>query len=234
MKVVLFTSMNQAYYNNYGRHMVESYKKYMLPKMPLYIYNEDFSINDPDINELNWPMDDNYFFFQKRWETRPRITLFAKKGFSVIHAMENIEADYLIWVDADCQFVETISTRALEILLDRKYVAGCFGVWHKKSELEYYSCETGVFVLNKKHQDFSKFRDRYKDIYIHDDTSNLRRFYDGEVFGAVVKELTEQGIMIQDFSLLKQKRYKTPIKHSFLNEFIKHFKGKGLKNRKFK
>lgn len=234
MRAALFTSMSQAYYNNYGRYMIESYKKHMAAKMPLFVYNEDFSIGDPDIIELGWPMSQEYYDFQERWASRPRITLFAKKGFSIIHAMENIDAEKLIWIDADCQFESPIHTRALEQLLNPEYAAGCFGVWHKREEEEFYSCETGVFVLNKVHQDFTKFRDLYKDIYVNDRTENLRRFYDGEVFGAVVKELTEQGVMIQDFSSLSKKRFKTPIKHSFLNDFIKHYKGKGLKVRKFK
>ena len=234
MRAALFTSMSQAYYNNYGRYMIESYKKHMAAKMPLFVYNEDFSIGDSDIIELGWPMSQEYYDFQERWAGRPRISLFAKKGFSIIHAMENIDADKIIWIDADCQFSSAIHTRALEIMLNSEYAAGCFGVWHRKNDIEYYSCETGVFVLNKTHQDFPKFRDLYKDIYVNDRTENLRRFYDGEVFGATVKELSEQGVMIQDFSLMSGKRFKTPIKHSFLKDFIKHYKGKGLKDRHFK
>lgn len=234
MRAALFTSMSQAYYNNYGRYMIESYKKHMTAKMPLFVYNEDFSIGDPDVIELGWPMDHEYHDFQERWKSRPKISLFAKKGFSIIHAMNNIDADKLIWIDADCQFEKSIHTRALEKLLNPEYVVSCFGVWHKEGSVEFYSCETGVFVLNKAHQDFIKFQNRYKDIYINDQTENLRRFYDGEVFGAVVKELCSQGIKVQDFSSMSKKRYKTPIKHSFLNEFIKHYKGKGLKGREFK
>lgn len=87
-------------------------------------------------------------------------------------------------------------------------------------------------MLNKNHPQFDHFVDIYSNIYNTDDYSNLRRFYDGEVFGEAVSRLSANGVKFLNLSPVDKKtkkKYKTPIKKSLLNEYIVHYKA-GSKN----
>jgi hypothetical protein len=173
-----------------------------------------------------------YFEFQSSNE-KDRVKIFAKKAYSVIHAMTNSQADRIIWVDADNIFFKDIPILFLEQLCSEDTLATFMGVWHhedktnKKSQT-FFSAETGFFILNKNHKGFSKFSNRYKQYYDNRIKDGLRRFYDGEVFGAVVKELEEE-FKFNDLCNKFNKKYKSPMKHTVLGEYMHHYKSKHSK-----
>jgi len=74
---------------------------------------------------------------------------------------------------------------------------------------------------------FTDFKNTYKSIYVNDDYKNLRRFYDGEVYGETVLRLQEQGAEVLDLN--KGWRHKTPIPRSVLGPYISHYKA-GVKD----
>jgi hypothetical protein len=74
---------------------------------------------------------------------------------------------------------------------------------------------------------FEKMKNRYKEYYTKDLGYNLRRFYDGEVYGKVVAEMEEQGAKL--FELNDNYRYRSPIPRSILKPYIHHYKA-GLKD----
>jgi hypothetical protein len=51
---------------------------------------------------------------------------------------------------------------------------------------------------------------------------NLRRFYDGEVYGAVVKEMVSHGAYIMELN--PEHRHRTPIPRSVMAPYIMHYK----------
>ena len=102
-----------------------------------------------------------------------------------------------------------------------------FSVWHEKDDKTYHSCETGFFVLNKRHEGFADFASTYKEIYNKDKTEGMRRFYDGEVYGRTVELMQEKGYKMNN---LNPARHKTPISRSAMAPYITHFKA-GLKDR---
>lgn len=225
MKYAAITSMNQVYYDKCGKHMLSSFKNNWKNIMPLHVYNEDnFSLNDNTFIEMGWDLGIEYDKFQSRHKNN-RVKTFSKKGFSIIHAMENINCDVLIWLDAD-----TIIKQKIDILDDillENQLSAHFSVWHEKNGIKYHSCETGFFMLNKKHKGFNDFCKTYKDIYTKDKTKGLRRFYDGEIYGKTIELMMSKGYEVNN---LNPGSHKTPMSRSILKEYIAHLKA-GLKKR---
>jgi len=67
----------------------------------------------------------------------------------------------------------------------------------------------------------------YKDIYVNDRMKDLRRFYDGEVYGKTVELLENKGHKMMN---LNPGKHRTPIPRSVLAPYLNHFKA-GVKDR---
>ena len=226
MKYAFITSMNEKYYHKCGKNMLDSCSNF-LKDFDLYLYNEDF-VPPHDIILMGWDLGADYDNFDQRWPKKSAVSKFAKKGFSIIHAMNNIECDFLIWLDADCVIEQKITEEFLDSLTSKKILSSHFSVYHTVDDKEYHSCETGFFILNKNHKKFEKFKEIYTSIYVNDDTKNLRRFYDGEVYGETVNRL--DGPCMNN---LNPGKHKTPMSRSVVKGYISHYKGKTLKDKIF-
>lgn len=230
MKFDVITSFNETYYNNIGKDCVETWLKYWPAEMSLTCYVEEFELPAQDrIKQITFDqLPAEYSEFQKSDE-RGRVKLFAKKAYSIIHAMNNTDADRIIWVDADVITEKPLPISVLEKLCKKDQLATYMQVYHEVDDKTFVSAETGFFILNTRHEYFPKFRDRYTEYYNKHLKENLRRFYDGEVFGAVISELeTECSVnnLCKDF----EKKYKSPLKHTPLGEYIIHHKSKHSKD----
>jgi cellulose synthase/poly-beta-1,6-N-acetylglucosamine synthase-like glycosyltransferase len=192
----------------------------------LYVYNEDnFTIKVDTVTSVGWKLGTEYEKFQKR-HSNERVKVFAKKAFSIIHAMEHLNYDKIIWLDADTIISDDIPMQLIDLISPNDVLSTHFSVWHEKDKINYHSCETGFFILNKTHPSYQEFCNTYKDIYVNDKTETLRRFYDGEVYGKTVEIMESQGHKMLN---LNPNRYKTPISRSVLAPYITHYKA-GLKN----
>jgi hypothetical protein len=179
----------------------------------------------PRIEQISFSeLPDSYFKFQQS-DYKHRVKTFAKKGYSIIHAMENSKCDILIWIDSDVLTHTLVSTEFLENICNDSNLVTFLGVWHEANEKKYFSCESSFFVLNKNHKNFLKFSNRYREYYDNRLTSNLRRFYDGEVLGATIKDLEHLGGMRD----LNPTTSKTPMPRSILKDHFSHLKA-GLKD----
>lgn len=230
MKIVFFTSMNAKYFLETGRAFLSSWKRHMSKKYELCLYNEDgIRPKNKNMKLMGWNLGTPYEDFQSRWEgTNRRVATFAKKAFSVIHAMENIQADRIVWMDADTVVNSTIPSRLLELICPDDTLSAHFGVKHLKDDKEYFSCETGFFILNKNHPGFDDFYKTYKSIYVNDEYQDLRRFYDGEVYGKTVLKMEELGYKMCELN--ESYAFKTPIGRSLIAPYVTHYKA-GLKDR---
>lgn len=230
---VAITSMNSHYYNHSGKVMIKSYSEYFDNNVPLYVYNEDdtpFKVKN--VNSVQWKLGAEYAKFQKRWTSNSKVRGFSKKAFSIIHAMNNIECDRLIWLDADTIITRNVLLQLLELISPNDVLSTHYGVVHPwPSETDEtrtaFSCETGFFILNKRHESFNKFREIYTDMYVNDRVENIRRFYDGEVYGETVRRLSLEGVKMLDLN--PGNVHKTPIPRSILAPYISHGKA-GLKD----
>jgi hypothetical protein len=206
--------------------MLGTYKKFWSHLIPLYVYKEDdFEIKVKTINELPWELGPEYSKFQIR-HSNERVKTFAKKAFSIIHAMDNIDAERIIWVDADVMIVSEMNMQLLNLVSPTDVLSTHFSVWHEQDNINYHSCETGFFILNTQHEGYKEFCDTYKDIYFNDKIEGLRRFYDGEVYGKTVELMMLKGHKMLN---LNPGQHKTPISRSILSPYIEHYKA-GLKD----
>ena len=228
MKTVFFTSMNRRYFDEYGINLTRSWHKHMQEQQPLHVYNEDFELDQPSTKMMGWNLGDDFEKFCQRWHNEKRVVIFAKKAFSIMHAMDHVEADRLIWIDSDVVIKKTLDHDLLSRVAPDDVLSSHFFVKHHLEGRAWHSCETGFFVLNKKHPDFAQFRDTYRHIYVTDDVTNIRRFYDGEVYGETVVRLQAQGVKMLDLSP-QSKMHLTPIKKSVMAQYIAHYKGKSGK-----
>jgi hypothetical protein len=228
IKYACVTSVSQAYYDHCGQASIESFSHHWPDDITLHVYNED--IEKPKkkkhVNWIDWDQLIDLPGFSQRHDNK-NVVKFAKKAFSIIHAMEHIDCDRLIWLDADTITVRGPSHQFLNLISPNDVLSSHFGVKHQwPSDTDpnrlSFSCETGFFIVNKRHPQFFQFAKRYKEYYMNDLGLNLRRFYDGEVYGAVVSEFESKGTKMMELN--PDHFIKTPFPHSVIDPYIKHFK----------
>jgi hypothetical protein len=218
-----------------GQQCVETWTAHWPSQCQLTCYTEefDFAHTDPRINSIPFSeLPAEYEKFQAS-DLGGRVKIFAKKAYSIIHAFKHVDTDRLIWLDADTVTTAAVPMAFLETLCPNDTLATFMGVWHNQdrhdpaSELK-FSGETGVFVVNTQHPGFDKFAQRYTEYYNQRLSQNLRRFYDGEVFGAVVQELKEK-YKFRDLGAELKKSYNSPLRHTELGKYLIHYKSKHSK-----
>lgn len=226
-KYAAITSMDRKYYDHCGRSMLRSFKTNWSHLFNLYVYNEDeFEVKVKTVIPVGWNLGLRYDNFMARHDNS-RVQTFAKKGFTIIHAMDNIDCEKLIWLDGDTVIKTELPMQLLELISPDDVLSTHFSVWHLKDDVSYHSCETGFFILNKKHKGYKDFCDTYKQIYYEDRVEGLRRFYDGEVYGKTVELMEAKGHKMLN---LNPGRHKTPISRSVISPYIDHYKA-GLKDK---
>lgn len=230
-KITVITSFDEIYYNKVGKYCLETLLNYWDPYINIVLYVEDFELFDNSrFTKVSFDnLDPDYFIFQKE-KRKPAEKTFAKKAYSIIHAMENIDTDILIWLDADVVTKQLVTQEFIESIVPQDKLSTHLGVWHNAVKHDtssplMFSCETGFFALNKKHKHYTQFANRYKERYVNREKDDLRRFYDGDVYGAVVKEFNDDNM-----NDINPGMHKTPMSRSILKNHLVHFKH-GLKRR---
>lgn len=225
-KYAAITSMDQKYYDHCGRAMLKSFKAHWSDLFNLYLYNEDnFKIKVKTITPVGWNLGKHYEEFMSRHDNS-RVKTFAKKGFSIIHAMDHIKCERLMWLDADTIINNEVPMQLLDLISPDDVLSTHFSVWHEQDGVTYHSCETGFFILNQLHPGYKDFCNTYKEIYYKDKTDDLRRFYDGEVYGKTVELMEAKGYKMLN---LNPGSHKTPIPRSVIAPYITHYKA-GVKD----
>jgi hypothetical protein len=231
MNIEVITSFNEKYYNGVGKDCVSTWLKYWPKDLSLTCYVEEFSLPEHErIKQIDFSqLGSEYENFQKDNRYKNRVKIFAKKAYSIIHAFKNSKSDRIIWIDADVITTSPISKDVIESICPTDTLLTYMRVWHHLIKGDFASplvpsAESGVFAVNTQHSGFKKFSDRYEEYYNKRLDSNIRRFYDGEVLGAVAKEFEKENKII-DLCVDFKKPYKTPLKHTFLGPYLHHFKG---------
>lgn len=230
MNIKVITSFDQRYYDLIGKDCVNTWLTYWPADMKLTCYVEDFEIPQHDrIVQIPFTELCHEYNTLVNSEENDRVKTFSKKAYSIIHAAENNDSDYIIWIDADVLSTAHISNDILLKFCKNNTLASFMGVLYDEDEIVYHAAETGIFSLNCKHPAFPQFISRYREYYDSRIKTHLRRFYDGDVFGAVVEEFKSIANfydLCEDF----KKKKKTPLKHTFLGPYIHHYKSKHSKD----
>jgi hypothetical protein len=174
-------------------------------------------INDPAANGLvakdtGVPFKDNAF----KWDA----VRFSHKVFAIIHACKNIDADWVIWLDADTKTFATVPDTFLDEICDNQAMACYLG------RREKYHSECGWVAYNCRHPQLSAFIDQWRDLYMTGDLFALREYHDSYVFDVLRKNFQQQGVCFSNISPeLPGKGPGHPFIASRLGLYMDHMKG---------
>lgn len=213
------TTMDQHYYDNVGQIMLNSYIKHSPSNCRINFYAENVKFEFTKTDKLKI-YDWNYVVkpLWKQFKSEiPKEIKFAKKGYTFLHALENIDTDYLIWSDADILYLKDFNTSLITDLCPKKY---CVALFSHDYLGELYSSESGFVIVNKNHKDFTKFVNLYKSSYVNK-PKEIQKWYDGQVC-----MFSASHVKYNDLSQLSNdKNTHTPLNTSMLNEYMLHEKG---------
>lgn len=191
MKYTIITGMSKSYYDSIGKYMLESWIEYWPKDFQITVYTEDDLnfIDDSRINVVNLDtLGEEYLKFQAEDLSHllSKTQVYSKKAFPIIKHLSS-NTGRLIWVDADVITKDTITESWLDNLLPTNNFSCHLGV----PQAEYYSVETGFFIIDLSHPFKEKFLEKYKNIYYNRDFSNMKKSFDGDTFGRVITELSK-------------------------------------------
>jgi len=235
MNITVITSFNKDYYERIGSACVQSWLQHWHADIEMHCYVEGFRMeHQARIRQIDFEdLCDGYRAFQAS-DLKPRVKTFAKKAYSVMHAMEHARCDRLVWIDADTITTAPVDHKEIEDLCPHGVCATFMGVYHHLDKNDQtsalmFSAETGFFILNPNHPGFARFSRRYREYYDGRLQQGLRRFYDGEVFGAVVNDL-KHTMEFRDLCATLPKAYNSPLRHTPVGRFLVHHKSKHSKD----
>ena len=233
--------MNKPYYDKLGKLMIESWSKFWPEDFELIVYQEGFEIEKFDrVIGVSW--EDNCLESWKKFDAKIKgpASRFAKKGYSMIAGMKNIDCDLLIWLDADLiSLKEFPKDKILSILPNNKLIAffDTYYQFNPEYTLEQYidktrpcgAVESGFVIINKKHQNFLDYLNEYERLYTSKDRlPEVGEWFDGNVCAAAAINLRTQ---VEDLSSLRStNKSQTPINRSWIREYCYHAKAKQKDN----
>ena len=142
---------------------------------------------------------------------------FAHKTFAVDHAIKNIDADYILWLDADTYTFRKISKDFVTDLLPSNKLVNYLGRGEK-----YPEC--GWVCYNKNHNKIKEFMDYWTKMYITDSIFKELEWHDSYLFWQCVKRIApNDGVDIGKGAGAKGHHI---FVNSVLGAYIDHMKGK--------
>jgi len=231
--IQVITSFDQRYYDLIGKDSVSSFLEYWPEELSLTCYVEKFKLpTHARIQQIDFSkLDPDYKKYQLDPALNQSMKKFAKKAYSVMHAMHNSSADWIIWLDADVITVRSLPIELLQRVLKPGNLSAYMGVKYTIDKSgnpgNWLVPETGFFAVNTQHKDFAVFTAEYCRRYHQRDYADLRRFYDNDVFGAAL--LTVPNAEVFDLCESFGKKYKTPLRHTILGDHLLHYKAKHSK-----
>lgn len=229
------TSMHQPYYDHIGKHMIESWQKYWPENIKLYFYAEKMSYktDDPRIKVVDWDKScfEGWNEFAKN-TTDGNAQKFGKKGWASLHGWKHIDADYIIWLDADMLFSKEITEEVIRQTINDDQLVALFDTDYQRKEpvRTVWSAESGYVIVNKNHKHFNDFVKKYEEYYrLSTKPDGIVNWWDNEILMLTASSFIDY---VHDLSQHRRtNKTQTPLNHCFLGDYMSHFKGKSKKSR---
>ena len=142
---------------------------------------------------------------------------FAHKTFAVDHGLKTIDADYVLWLDADTYTFRKINKDFVTGLLPKNKLVNFLGRGDK-----YPEC--GWVCYNKKHPKIGEFMQYWTSLYIRDTIFEELEWHDSYLFWQCVKRIApNDGVDIGKGAGAKGHHV---FINSVLGAYIDHMKGK--------
>ena len=141
---------------------------------------------------------------------------FSHKTFAVDHAIKTIDADYILWLDADTYTFRPITKEFVVGLLPNTKLVNYLG------RVTYPEC--GWVCYNKRHPKIKEFMQRWTDLYIHDTIFKETEWHDSYLFWQILKRVApNEGVDIGKGAGVEGLHV---FINSVLGDYIDHMKGK--------
>lgn len=232
MKVEIVSTFSPEYYERVGKFFIDSCIKFLSPKIKLSLYVDDLSI--PSLKNFNILDLENVspelVEFKKRNKLRPKegsawrygAIGFSHKVYATCHASKFSDADILVWLDADTEFLKPIDEQYFLKFISNDDDLGYLG---RKT-----ATETGFLIFNLQNKNTKNFLDLYQWHYDSDELFKFKEWHDGYVFDRVREKL-------ENANNLKSKNISpvgvTKNHFNFLHAgYIKHHKGPSNKSQR--
>ena len=142
---------------------------------------------------------------------------FSHKTFAVAHAIKNIDADYVLWLDADTYTFRPITKEFVIGLLPEDKLVNYLGRGDK-----YPEC--GWVCYNKRHSAIETFISEWIKLYTNDTIFKELEWHDSYLFWQILKRVApDQGVDIGKGAGAKGHHI---FINSVLGDYIDHMKGK--------
>lgn len=246
MKYTVITTFHQAGLELYGQKMIDTFEQHWPESVDLVIYAENCS---PVVRKSNVRVVDLLGVskecrrFVKRHRDNPeahgglgthnqgdwtekksfkwQAVRFCYKVFSVEHALNNINSDWIIWLDADSKTHSSISLEALAKVCPDNSDFSYLG------RTDRYHSECGWVGYRKGGNHAINFANRFAGMYIADEIFNYREWHDSYIWDIVRKEFQQKGAVFHDLN--PEPDTKGLAGHPFINselgKYLDHMKG---------
>lgn len=208
--------MNRKYYKLVGKRMIDSFQKNF--DIPLYVYWEGDD-PPPEAECIDLLNETNLTAFKERNKNKPQddffkaASKFAPKSYSVIHALENSQSDYTMWLDADV----FVHTKIDQSFYDKVITDKMATVLGRKNRY----LESGFVVYNHSHSRLQEFIDIYKACYEQDKIFDLPEWHDAFVVDWIIKKMDAPIFNLTPHG----ENYQHVFVDSFLGDYMDHMKG---------
>jgi len=194
--VKVVTTLHQDGYNLYGKNFIKTWIKFFPTDWQIDYYAEnhvpDFEkrVCVLDFNKTCTAWQDYYNHITScvalldSKKDRKSINRYKKalrwsfKMFTLIHALENSNSRYLVWLDSDVYAKTSPAERWVESMLKGKCIAG-----QVERIKGFTHIETGILIIDLHHPDVSKLIDWVKKGYIQKQVLNEPKPWDGAWIG---------------------------------------------------
>lgn len=159
------------------------FKGFELVSDPLYFYAEnfhrtgtfDFYETIPDHKEFyNYiKLEQSKITDKKQQRRLDKGLRWSYKSYVIIHALENIDTDYLIWIDGDVQVLKTPPEDLCQKLCGDNLMFG-----FEESIARMKHIESGFVIFNKNHPNIKYILDGYKEGYYDKKVLTLQKPWD--------------------------------------------------------
>jgi hypothetical protein len=229
-RFALLTTCHAVGWQQYGRHMVDTFDQFWPAEVPLYLYAEDFEPDHP--RPLLRPLPAWLTEFKARHAGDPRANglsgkeydfrydcvRFAHKVAAVTDAALRPEVDVLIWADADIVTHAMVSMNWLTTLFPR----GPYIAWLDRTG---YHPECGFFMLRCSHPGHREIMRRWQQLYETDAVFGLAETHDSYVLNQLILEAEREKLITTHSLSGEARRYQHPLINSPLGACLDHLKG---------
>lgn len=244
MKYAVITTFHKPGLEQYAQTMIDTFEQYWPDSVDLYCYAEDCTprttksnvhildlhnespdlvqfkekyrnvpwANGMEMKETGLPFKDNNF----KWDA----VRFSNKVFTVIDAVRNIPADWVIWLDADSKTHSPVTEEFLQRVCPENHFVSYLGRRAK------YHSECGWVAYNVRHRDAAQFVTDWRNLYMSGQLFDLKEYHDSYVFDHIRKQYQERGTPFYNLSPdLPGKGPGHPFIASELGRVMDHMKG---------